>query len=179
MTNQEAETLLAAAGHGVYGLCLRLAYSDSSRNSTADDLFQEAFAKATAAPLPAPPNSREAYNWLYTIALNVYRKTYGKRKRVALQPSEWWNALPDGENVEQALEAQYDSECIRALVQAMEDKYRIPVILYYWSEWDTQTIAKALHVPHATIRTRLKRAREQLACGMTDDVPSMTLAVRR
>jgi len=169
MTTLESEQLLAACGHRVYQLCLRLTRSDHTAGHDADELFQETFVKACTAPLPAPPESREAYNWLYTIALNVYRKSYNKRKRVVLQQDEWWQLLPDPGLVEVQVEASEDHHMIRTLVQEMDDKYRIPILLYYWSEWDTKAIAHALHLPHATVRTRLKRGRELLARKMDSE----------
>jgi len=40
--------------------------------------------------------------------------------------------------------------------------------LYYFEEMSTVEIAQLVHCPEATIRTRLQRARKQLATAMGD-----------
>ena len=46
--------------------------------------------------------------------------------------------------------------------------YREVLILYYFEEMSTVEIAQLVHCPEATIRTRLQRARKQLATTMGD-----------
>lgn len=47
--------------------------------------------------------------------------------------------------------------------------YREVLILYYFEEMTTVDIAKLVRCPEATIRTRLQRARKQLASIIGDD----------
>ncbi|MBQ4595610.1 MAG: sigma-70 family RNA polymerase sigma factor, partial [Firmicutes bacterium] len=47
-------------------------------------------------------------------------------------------------------------------VLALEEKYRLPIILHYMSGYTTEEIGRILHLPTGTVRSRLKRARERL-----------------
>ncbi len=46
--------------------------------------------------------------------------------------------------------------------------YREVLVLYYFEEMTTVEIAQLVRCPEATIRTRLQRARKQLATAMGD-----------
>lgn len=48
------------------------------------------------------------------------------------------------------------------MVEELEEKYRLPVYLYYFEGYHSAEIAKILHVNASTIRSRLARARELL-----------------
>ena len=50
----------------------------------------------------------------------------------------------------------------RAALQALDEKYRLPVTLHYIEGFRTQEIAAMLKVPEGTVKTRLRRAREML-----------------
>ena len=41
-------------------------------------------------------------------------------------------------------------------------KYKDVLILYYYKDFSTIEISKVLNIPEATVRTRMKRAREML-----------------
>lgn len=176
MTSAEAQELLAQCGEGVYGLCLHLG-RDRER---AEELFQASFARALDKRLPAPPGTRAAYNWLYTLCLNLYRSQYRKERRHNRQSvdlsAQGWDQLPQtGETgPEQQAVRKWEHAALRAAVQQLPDAYRLPVLLYYWADWDTVEIARVLRLPPATVRTRLRRAREQIRFqmqqgGMEDD----------
>lgn len=48
-------------------------------------------------------------------------------------------------------------------LNALNEKYRIVLILFYAEGFHTDEIAKILKIPGSTVRTRLSRGREQLA----------------
>ena len=61
-----------------------------------------------------------------------------------------------------AAEDSYNLELKEALT-ALDEIYRIPMLLYYGQGWKTKEIAGLLHVSTSTIQTRLARGREKLA----------------
>ena len=61
-----------------------------------------------------------------------------------------------------AAEDSYNLELKEALT-ALDEIYRIPMMLYYGHGWKTKEIAGLLHVSTSTIQTRLARGREKLA----------------
>lgn len=49
------------------------------------------------------------------------------------------------------------------LMNALDEKYRIVLILYYAEGFRISEIAELLHIPESTVKTRLSRGRESLA----------------
>lgn len=47
-------------------------------------------------------------------------------------------------------------------VMALDRRYRVPVLLYYYEGYRQKEIAGLLDIPEETVRTRLARAREKL-----------------
>ena len=89
--------------------------------------------------------------WLIRIVINKSREILRRNRRYA-----------DIEDVPET--ATYD-ECnieLKEALRSLEEKYRVPVILYYYEGYDTGEISKILKLPGSTVRTRLQRAREKL-----------------
>ena len=59
-------------------------------------------------------------------------------------------------------EDSYNLELKEALA-ALDEIYRIPMVLYYGQGWKTKEIAELLHVSTSTVQTRLARGRKKLA----------------
>ena len=47
-------------------------------------------------------------------------------------------------------------------VAGLEEKYRIPVYLYYSQQFSTEQIGKILKLPQGTVKSRLYKARKLL-----------------
>lgn len=63
-------------------------------------------------------------------------------------------------------EAVVYDECnieLKEALSALDEKYRIPMMLFYGQGYRIKEIAKMLHIPVSTIQTRLARGRKQLA----------------
>lgn len=54
------------------------------------------------------------------------------------------------------------NERVRREVSAMEEKYRIPLILFYSSELSQAEIAEVMGIPTGTVKSRLHKAKELL-----------------
>lgn len=63
---------------------------------------------------------------------------------------------------EPAANDEYNLELKEAL-SALDEKYRIPVMLFYGEGYKCKEIAEILHIPKSTVQTRLQRGRERLA----------------
>lgn len=48
---------------------------------------------------------------------------------------------------------------IRKLVEALPEKQRLPLYLYYSRELSVEEVASALHIPKGTVKSRLHKAR--------------------
>ena len=49
------------------------------------------------------------------------------------------------------------------MLSILDEKYRVPMMLYYGLGYKTSEIAELLHIPRSTVQTRLARGREKLA----------------
>ena len=95
---------------------------------------------------------RKSVFWLIRILINNCYDIRKKREDFA----------PLEEYEPPAAEDSYNLELKEALT-ALDEIYRIPMMLYYGHGWKTKEIAGLLHVSTSTIQTRLARGREKLA----------------
>ena len=51
---------------------------------------------------------------------------------------------------------------------ALDKRYRLPVLLYYYEGYSQKEIADMLSIPEETVRTRLFRARGKLKTTLTE-----------
>lgn len=85
--------------------------------------------------------------WLTRILINECRAILRQRAKAEIAEDE---AAPE-----------HSSELYEA-VMGLEQKYRLPVVLYYIEGFRTAEIAAMLRLPEGTVKTRLRRAREIL-----------------
>ena len=52
---------------------------------------------------------------------------------------------------------------------ALDTKYRVVILLYYYEGYSVAEIAKLLHLPQGPVGTRLKRAKERLKTDLTEE----------
>ena len=53
-------------------------------------------------------------------------------------------------------------------VMALPQKYRVPLFLHYYEGYSCEEISQFLGIPNATVRTRLRRGREQLKTDLQE-----------
>ena len=71
--------------------------------------------------------------------------------------------MEDIENLADSLSmAQEETKAVLSDVMRLPERFRIPIVLYYYLGFSTSEIAELLHVPAATVRTRLARGRSKL-----------------
>ena len=64
---------------------------------------------------------------------------------------------------ETAVEADVSNLEWKEALAALDEKYRLVLVLFYSEGFHTKEIADMLKIPNSTVRTRLARGREQLA----------------
>lgn len=140
--------------------CERLMYSVSfavlrDRESCADAV-QNAILKAWKhlGKLREPEKFK---SWLVKILLNECRSM--KRRQAPLPLTE---DLPAGApDRETTLD-------VRRAVMSLDEKHRLPVVLYYFEDMPIDQIAAALGLPKGTVLSRLSRARDALRKELKD-----------
>ena len=51
---------------------------------------------------------------------------------------------------------------LKEALEQLDEKYRVPIMMFYGDGYSTKEIATILDVPVSTIQTRLSRGREKL-----------------
>ncbi|MDE6606533.1 MAG: sigma-70 family RNA polymerase sigma factor [Lachnospiraceae bacterium] len=93
--------------------------------------------------------------WMTRILINKCNDILRKKKELYLmgdKPQE----IPFSSQ-------EYDNVEWLETLKGLDEKYRLILILYYVNGLKTPDISAVLHIPISTVRTRLSRARDQLA----------------
>lgn len=98
--------------------------------------------------------------WIFRVAVNESRKVLRSPWRRKMLPLEVW----DGTTEVSAEHGGVLNEVMR-----LDEKYRLPIYLYYYEECSVKEIAHILRIPPSTVQTRLQRAREKLKIMLQDD----------
>ena len=99
------------------------------------------------------------YPWLVRIVINQCLNETRKNGRE--QPMEF---LPEQRSMSTEdiyMQQSRDREVYAAIMSLLE-KFRTPIILYYFEELSVREIAEALKLSEGAIKTRLRRGRDQL-----------------
>jgi RNA polymerase sigma-70 factor (ECF subfamily) len=136
------------------GSLYRLAYAYLKNRHDAEDAVQEVF---LAYLRGAPGFLSEAHEkaWLIRVTVN--------RCKNQLKSGWFRSRRPLPEDLPVMMEEE--SELLRA-VMALDEKYRLPIHLYYYEGYQIKEIAELLGDKPATIGTRLARGRDILRARM-------------
>lgn len=152
----EIERLIQNYGNDV----LRIANMYVKDAALAEDIFQDVFVKVYEKYNSFKGNSSEK-TWLIRITINAckdYLKSAYNKKVVGMDEY----IVVDNEFIEEDVINQEERKGIVEKILSLPDKYKEVLILYYYEEFNTAEIAGVLKLPEATIRTRMKRARDML-----------------
>jgi RNA polymerase sigma-70 factor (ECF subfamily) len=151
------------------GPVYHLAYRMLGNAGDAEDATQETFLRMYAKLHTYRPE-RKLVSWVLSIAAH-YCIDRLRRRRIAFvslddELTELASRLPLPE--EAVLEGEARSE-VHALVARLTPEYRVPVILHYWYDLTYKEIAEVMGLTPQAVKTRLHRARQQMA-GKTEEV---------
>ena len=128
--------------------------------SRAEELAQEAFIRAWRG-LALWRREASFSTWLFALAANVFR-TELKRFPTVTVPLES-APEPFGPPLQhRTLEESSRQEAVRQAVLALPQRYREPVVLFYFHEMDLAAAAQTMGMPEGTMKARLSRARALL-----------------
>jgi len=132
----------------------------------AEDSAQEAFLRAYRNLRRYDP-TRSFKTWVMSIASNhcidrLRRRRFQKFSLDEMLPYHPALSSKEAGPEEQTIESER-SKSISRLLDRLAPKYRSVVLLYYWYEMSCAEIAAMLDVQEGTVKSRLFRARNQLA----------------
>ena len=172
------DAIVARYQDRIYNLIFRMTGSADE----AEDIAQETFIKAYRA-LPGFRRGAQLFTWLYRIAVNaVY--SHGRRERrrreaegVSLDASSIGGeetggavSIPDesGRSPDSAAESADIGERVRKAILELDDEYRSVVLLRDMEGLDYGQIADLIGISRAAVKSRLHRARLELARKLKD-----------
>jgi RNA polymerase sigma-70 factor (ECF subfamily) len=153
-------SLVEAYQRPVYNLCYRM----MGNQQEAEDASQEAFWRAYQA-IDRYDTRRSFITWLLSIAAHYCIDQQRKRKiqtmDIDLLPEgNLPDLTPDPEKVVGQME---EDDSMYQLLNTLQSQDRAAIILRYWYDFSEIEIAQALKLSKSAVKSRLFRARRQLA----------------
>lgn len=160
-----------AAWHALVDLYARkvfgLAYRFTGRVDEAEDLTQEVFVKVYQTLDRYRPSEGPFGGWLMAVARNHAIDHYRRRKQERLRRSEDTRVLDtmpaEGEHPVAGLERQERASLVHRGLRALPVDLRLPLILCDLQGMAYEDIAAELRIPLGTVKSRINRARLELA----------------
>lgn len=155
-----AEQALAELYHASFRRLVTQLYAFTTDLTEAQDVVQEAFARALARPKGlGDVDNPEA--WLRTVAINVVRRRWRRRQLLDTillrdRPVQRLAAAAPGP----------ERTDLRDAVATLPRVYREVVVLHYLADLPVDEVATLLEVPVGTVKSRLSRARAALAARL-------------
>jgi len=130
-----------------------------------NDVLQEIFLKAYK-NIKSFDADRKFSSWLYRIAHNEFVNVLKKRNKKTLPLFDLDVFFPqyakDGKDLTAEIDQKKMQEIIGKFTNKLEQKYREPIILYYFEDLSYKEISDVMQIPVSTVGIRIKRAKEVL-----------------
>ncbi len=147
MTKEEFSSKILEAEEVMY----HTAYAILKNDSDCADAVQEAIFKAYKS-LGRLKNPQYFKTWIIRILINTCYSQLKTRRYTE-----------DVDNIpEPVVEDDYSKTELMLEIASLEEKYRVPLMLYYLDGFTTEEIARSLGVTPAAVRKRISRARLML-----------------
>lgn len=161
----QLEKCINEYGKDIYSFCSQI----TCNKQEAEDLYQDTFLKAVE--LGEKINyEKNPKSYLVSIALRIWKnrkRKFAWRKRIAGMVELVEEAVSEEElgkegGTEDIILEKEWKEQVRKAVNKLDEKYRIPVYLYYTLELPIGQIGKIMKLPDGTVKSRLHKARKLL-----------------
>ena len=154
---QEAfERLVPAYRRRVFGLALSILRD----RTAAEDLAQEVFVKLWQA-LPRYDGRAQLSTWIYAITRNAAVSALRARRHpVSMSDAA---VMAEVEAISAAPAEEPENAALRRQVEALPEKQRQAITLYYMDDRPVDEVAEMMGLPVNTVKTHLHRARASLA----------------
>jgi len=123
------------------------------------DAVQEAILKAYDAR-GSLKDERFFKTWIVRIVINECYALLRKANRFAPYAETFPPDTEASEQMEKYINEEYQN--LYRAVAKLDEKLRICVVLFYFEDYSVSEIAKIVHIPTGTVKSRLNRARRLL-----------------
>lgn len=153
---QDMELLVEQHGKAIYGLCRKLTGSKYD----ADDLYQQTFLVAMGKKIREDGNPRALLSKICIAQWKNEQRKLFRRGRIAPQSELEPEQVPLTGELTSDLEKKELHGAVRRVVASLDERCRLPVLLYYGMELPLKEIAGILGCPEGTVKSRLSAARK-------------------
>ena len=164
MNDTDLEACIHLYGKELYSFLCHL----TGNRQEADDLYQDTFLKLMEIG-ESPDFDRNPKSYLLTIAVQIWknrRRKYAWRQRITggtVSGDEMIWEIPSEENTaEEQMISEEEKRMVRAAVEGLPYRYRLPIILFYMEEMKIAEISRILKIPEGTVKSRLHKAKKML-----------------
>lgn len=147
---QALAALVEGAYADVYAYCCR----HTGDAHTAEDLTQDTFLRFWA-HLDAYRDEKKLKNYLFTVAANLCKDWYRRKKALSVEELPAAPPAPPGPDADLAL-------TVRQALAALPYAERDAVLLHFYHGFTAREIAAITRVPLTTAQYRLRRAQKRL-----------------
>ncbi|HBF41544.1 MAG TPA: hypothetical protein DDW19_07200 [Anaerolineaceae bacterium] len=161
----------------VYNLCYRMLGNDHSAEDAAQETFWRAYRN-----LKRYDQQRSFITWLLSIAAHYCIDQQRKKRLPLFEMDEFPDfdiADPEIPNPEQEYNQGEEEAALHALVNKLNPQDRAAVILKYWYDCSEEEISQMLSLTVSAVKSRLHRARRQLAEMVSTQQPAAAERRRR
>ena len=163
MNKLQLEQCIKDYGKEIYSFCRYL----TGNELETEELYQDTFLKAMEM-IQTIDHENNPKSFLLSVALHLWKnkkRKYAWRMRIAQTESmveETVENLAAEHCPEEEMLRREQILLVRKAVAGLEDKYRLPVYLFYTGQLSVEEIATVLKIPKGTVKTRLYKARQLL-----------------
>ena len=163
------------------GPLVNMAWRYCRDRSRAEEMAQEAFLRAWRG-LSQWRQKASFSTWLFALAANVFRSEL-KRFPTVNVPIEDISEPSASATQHDDFATKTNNETLRRAVLALPQRYREPLVLFYFHEMDVGAAARTMGLPEGTLKDRLSRARALLKkrfpklsqpCAISEIIPART-----
>lgn len=141
----------------VYRLALTILHNQQDAEDAVQDVFIRIFERIGSYKADAAFQT-----WLTTIVVNACRDKLRRRKVRRALSLDWLRNRASDANVVETVVQRQQQQQLWQMVHALDEKYRLPLILHYHERIPCQDVAQILGIRTSTVYSRLNTARQKL-----------------
>jgi len=140
-------------------LIFRCACRLTRKAHDAEDLTQETFYYAIKR-FSQLKDRDKAKNWLFSILRNLFLKDLEKnKKRIDIEFDSVSNSISGKVNIEEEHLKTEAALNLRAALNKLDDRLKVPIELFYFEKLSYKEIAKSMKLPIGTVMSRIARGK--------------------
>ncbi|CAM3906941.1 RNA polymerase sigma factor [Mesobacillus thioparans] len=139
----------------------RFAFQLGNKYDDIDDITQEVFVRVYR--FMDQFSHTKFTTWLYKITLNVTRDfARSKQRQIKKVLKIGKERTYNGKTAEESILRYEEDRVLHECIQKMDEKYRIPIVLFYFHDKSYDEIADITGASLSNVKTRMSRGKEHL-----------------